>query len=248
MDWRIDESIATSALHERVWCSPILSRRTHSHFGKRFHGDRESCEFEYFQREAAVAARISYTNFCNLIDSQLDVDRPILVYARLAGVPLPTWLDDQSQTPAIPLLLWIARQLLESLEVLHRLGYVHGNVQPEHMMMTASDRVTLLGIGCMEQVGQWTSLPRVQTRYDAPERLQDQFEASSAQDIYSAGIVIAELLRREGKQTPIIEAMIAERPEERPQAGELVRLLLALERELFGEHIRFPETLRSKAA
>jgi eukaryotic-like serine/threonine-protein kinase len=248
MNWRIDEIFAKKPMHDLAWCSLPASRQTNTHFCKRFRGEREGSEFEYFQREAAVATRLRHPNFRGLTAAELDVEYPILVFPRISGRLLPAWLNAQTQMAAQPVIFWIVRQVLESLEALHRLGYVHGAIGPEHVMVVEGDRVILLGLGCAEEVGQWTCLPRVQSAYDAPERLASEFEVSSAQDIYSAGILLVNLLGLGSTQAPIVDAMTAVEPNARPQAGELVKLFLALERELFGQHIRVSDRFQAKAA
>lgn len=244
--WRIDTIIARRGLHHLCLCSPHASEALATHFGKFF--DRTECsageldsEFEYIERQAAIAATVWHPNLLPLTAHHLAVVQPLLVFPKLQLVSIEGWLAEQSQAPARPALLWYARQLLETLDALHRHGYVHGNVRPEHILLRPDNSLLLVGLGGCEEVGALTSLPRRETAYDAPETVAKEFEASSAQDIYAAAIVIAELLGGPLAKSPLLSAMRSPAANDRPSAAELVRLFLALENELFGQQIRLPQ-------
>lgn len=250
--WRIDRLLARRGLHHLCLCSRQASAQSETHFGKLFEraelaagGELESefeySEFEYVERQAAIAATVRHPNVLPLTAHRLAEPRPLLVFPKLELVSIDSWLAAQPHAPPWPTLLWYARQLLETLDALHRHGYVHGNVRPEHMLLRSDNSLLLVGLGGCEQVGALTSLPRRETPYDAPETGAQEFEASSAQDIYSASVVIAELLGGSLANSPLLSAMRVPAAQDRPSAAELVRLFLALENELFGQQIRLPQ-------
>ncbi|MEZ6138769.1 MAG: hypothetical protein R3C53_28110 [Pirellulaceae bacterium] len=235
--WRIDQVIAQRGSHELLWCSQAGSPQTATYFGRRFVGDRQAAEFDYFERLAVICAT-GNPCFPPLIAHDLDAQQPLLIFSRLNAQTMGDWLAAQTLSPAKPLLVWLARQLLESLSGLHRLGYVHGNVRPEHLLIDDLERVKLIGLGKCTEVGMVMRLARARTRYDAPEVATGGFECSSAQDVYAAAVVVAELVGECFTRSPVAQAMLACDPADRPVATEVVQLLCSLENELFTAYMQ----------
>lgn len=162
----------------------------------------------------------------------------MIVYRSVEAQQLDQWLASQGQVPSHSVFVWIVRQIVEALEAIHHAGFTHGQIMPEHIMITNSDySVRVIGLGNLEPVGSISSLPRLSQRFDAPELSQDEFEVSTASDIYSVGQVMIELFGLTAKQWPIVAAMTAPSADYRPTASELLNVLRDLERRLFGESI-----------
>ncbi len=184
----------------------------------------------YFERQAAVATRLNL-----LTDSWLDAAAPTLVFPRLEGEPLDDWLAGQTQM--LSSLTWVslARRILQQLAQLHRLGYAHTQLRPEHVWVDSAKQIHLLGLGQCEPIGEYSESRTPGIAYEAPECARAG-EVSSAQDIYSAAVVIDELAAGNFAATPIGRCMQAEWPCDRPTASELVELFASYERELLGRH------------
>ena len=244
MVWRIDELIGQRGVHELCYCSPPASHPLRSsaapvllsasHFGKLYRWDRDCSERVYFSRQAELMASIDQAGILPLVAAEQNGRQSLLVFPRLHALRLDVWLAEQSQAPPRAVQLAIIRQLLEALEAIHHHGYTHGTVRPEHLLIGPAEKLTLVGLGGCEEVGQWTCLPRLETRYDAPEMCRDEFEASSAQDVFATAEVIAQLLGPAAQAMPIIGAMQSQNPNDRPSTTELISLFHALELELFG--------------
>lgn len=173
-----------------------------------------------------------------MVDCDLDSSNPLIVYRLLEAQSLDHWLASQGQGPSHSVLVWIVRQIVEALEAIHHAGFTHGQIMPEHIMITNSDySVRVVGLGSLEPVGSISSLPRLSQRFDAAELTQDEFEVSTASDIYSVGQVMVELFGLAAKQWPIVAAMTSASVDHRPTASELLNVLRDLERRLFGESI-----------
>ncbi len=233
--WRIDETVGRSEAHELVYCSQGKMGEPASHFGKLFVGSGACWDFSYFQRQAAVAVSIEHPGVLPLVAHELEGKRPLLVYPRIRASRLDDWLASQAQIPLAPVVFSMARQVLEALEAIHRAGYVHGGLRPEHVLVGVEGGITLIGLGNTEPIGQHTSLPRWNTQYDPPETWSEEFEASSAQDVFSAGRLLTELIGTDFGDSPIARAMCASSPEGRPTTAELVQLFREFEAEAFGQ-------------
>ncbi len=85
-------------------------------------------------------------------------------------------LDDcvaAEQRPALPVALWIARQVAEALEALDAAGWMHADVKPSNIRVSPAGHATLIDLGSARLRGESRSLadqPVVGTlAYMAPE-------------------------------------------------------------------------------
>jgi serine/threonine-protein kinase len=102
-----------------------------------------------------------------------------------------------SEIFSLPHALWIARQAAEALDAVHRAGYLHGDVKPGNLMISADGHATLLDLGFVREIAQSGSAldrPVVGTlNYLAPELLTSTW-ADERSDLYSLGATLFELL------------------------------------------------------
>lgn len=245
--WQIQQVIQQRAVHQNCWVSrtsttasscasiPLSSNRF---WAKRYTASTRTSDFEYFSRQAALGTLVRSSSLVPMIDCDLESTNPLIVYRSLEAQSLSQWLTSLGQAPSHSMLVWIVRQIVEALEAIHHAGFTHGQITPEHIMIVNSDySVRVIGLGNLEPVGSISSLPRLSQRFDAPELTQNEFEVSTASDIYSVGQVMVELFGLAAKQWPIVAAMIASTADHRPTASELLNVLRDLECRLFGESI-----------
>jgi serine/threonine protein kinase len=94
----------------------------------------------------------------------------------------------------------IVRQVCEGLAYAHRNGVIHRDVRPDNVIVPAQGPVKLVNFDCARVEGDdlqtiATRLGRqLDQRYVAPEVWLDPRAASPASDLYSAGIILFELL------------------------------------------------------
>jgi len=163
----------------------------------------DEAEFrERFLREARVAIQLRHPNVAQLYDFALDeTGTGYMVLEYVDGRNLQE-LIAEGAIRSLRLKVEIAIQALEALGFLHRRGFVHRDVSPDNLMLTATadgePRVKLIDLGIVKvlhgesaKTGTHVFLGKV--RYASPE----QFEGSrvdTRSDLYSFGVLLFELL------------------------------------------------------
>ena len=148
-------------------------------------------------REAVVGRSVSHPNLISVLAASLGVEPRFLVMPWLEGRTLQSQLD-AAQTPDLPVSLWIARQVAEALDALHRAGWMHGDVKPGNIFVSPTGHVTLLDLGFARRGNETGSA--VDRRiiggtcsHIAPEFITSTVRADIRSDIYSLGVVLFEL-------------------------------------------------------
>jgi len=91
----------------------------------------------------------------------------------------------------------IASQFLAGLEAIHKAGLVHRDVKPENIMLTRAGRVVLMDFGLARQEDSGTGTVSGTPAYMAPEQAAG-LRVDARADVYSAGVVLAEMVSPEG--------------------------------------------------
>jgi serine/threonine-protein kinase len=115
---------------------------------------------------------------------------------RLRGTTVAALLRKQT-TIAIPLALWIARQVAAALAALHQAGWVHADVKSDNVFLAPDGHVTLFDLGLAVPVGgaQATDdVTRGTLAYAAPESFTSTRGLCPASDTYSLGVTLYEML------------------------------------------------------
>ncbi len=145
---------------------------------------------------------------------------------------------------------WIFRRALSALGFAHRLGVVHGNIEPAHLMVDARDHNIFLIDWCYAAVRPAETgdgFVCLNELYSPPE-VAERKPPIPASDLYSlaktmvyllGGDVEAETLppRVDERLARLLRYFLRQSPMQRPQdAWEMYDQLDVLRRELFGEH------------
>jgi len=147
------------------------------------------------------------------------------------------------------------RQIALALDELHRIGYVHGDVKPEHIVFTQNGLPGLIDYGCASPIGETATninpdrpTAQLSPGYASPEQITGR-SLDGRSDIYSLGIVFYQVLTGHLPYTdpdtqttlqkhvqepvprlpnhlsslqPVIDLLMAKRPEQRYQSGKML--------------------------
>ena len=242
--WRLDAPLPTPLPFDQpttrwLYCSRVDRRETHTHLVKLLVDSAPAEHRSRLVREAHLAQLLEAPTPGWMCDLQLRWLQPALIYRRLSGHRLDAWCSRQPQIVSRHQWVAIALSLCECLLRLHRLGYAHCRLRPDHVWLTADDQVQLLGLGGCTAVGELRAGVASASAYDPPEMSASLFEVSSAVDIYAAAQLIDLLSHGQFVSTPIGECMRAVDGDDRPTSGELVELFKCYLHELQGTPSQF---------
>jgi len=148
-------------------------------------------------REALVGRSISHPHVVAVLDARLGRAPRLVVMPWLDGATLRDHVAAGGDFD-LPEALWLARQVAEGLEALHRSGWMHGDVKPSNIFISPPGHVTLLDLGFARRAGETGSAGdrcvAGTCNYLAPEWITSALRADIRSDIYSLGVVLFELL------------------------------------------------------
>jgi serine/threonine protein kinase len=97
--------------------------------------------------------------------------------------------------------LEIASQFMVGLEAIHQAGLIHRDIKPENIMLTRAGRVVLMDFGLARDEESSTRTVAGTPAYMAPEQAAG-LQVDARADVYSAGIVLAEMVNPGGIRDP----------------------------------------------
>jgi serine/threonine protein kinase len=203
---------------------------------------RDAFAHALLRREASVAAEVNQSNLASVIGVNLRGTPAHIVLPYLDGITLRRLLASLGHLSAA-VALGIVRQVASALTALHVAGWLHGQVRPEHVIVSPQGQATLIDLtqarrlnsGECDVSGDSPAAPV----YSAPEMFA-ACRITSAIDTYALGVTLFEALAGRPPFTPSFPSQLARehrqkkppdvrdlRPEVSPDIGELLRRMLA---------------------
>ncbi len=193
--YELGEIIGTGGMGEVRKARDLTTDRLVAIKFLRPHVDPELDVRTRFEFEAQAASRLSHPNIAAVLDFGVDEGIPFIVMEllsgrtlahKLAGGPLP--VEEVRR---------FGLEILAALEASHAEGILHRDLKPGNVMLTQDDVAKVADFGIakiiegvdMTDTGTMLGTPA----YLAPERVQGE-PATPASDVYSAGVVLYELL------------------------------------------------------
>jgi len=153
---------------------------------------------ERFARERDVLAALDHPHIARLFDAGVvPGGQPYIVMEFVPGTPI----TEAAAPLSIRERLALFRQVLSAVDHAHRHLVVHRDLKPSNILVTPEGQVKLLDFGIaklLAATADAADLTRdagsvLTPRYAAPEQVSGQ-PVSTATDVYSAGVVLYELL------------------------------------------------------
>lgn len=149
------------------------------------------------RREAQVGQTVAHPHLVSVLAAHVGAPPYYLVMPWLDGKTLGERLRANRPFP-LPTALWIARQVAEGLAALDDAGWIHGDVKPANVVVSAEGHVTLLDLGFARRPDEsGSAVERCvlgTVSYMAPETITSALRTDIRSDIYSLGVVLYQIL------------------------------------------------------
>jgi serine/threonine-protein kinase len=158
---------------------------------------RDPVFVERFSREARAAARLAHVNAVAVYDQGTDGGHVFLVMELVRGRTLRELLGEHGRLPA-EAAVSVLEPVLAVLAAAHRLGLVHRDVKPENVLLSDDGVIKVADFGLVRAVAAGSTSTQSgvvfgTAGYLAPEQVAHG-RADPRSDVYSAGILLYELL------------------------------------------------------
>ncbi len=150
-----------------------------------------------FVREARSTARLSHPHVVGVFDQGEDDGTLFLAMEYVPGHTMRDLVRDHAPLPPARALA-LLEPVLSALAAAHQAGFVHRDVKPENVLLTDDGRVKVADFGLARAVTTATNTATGgvligTVSYVAPE-LVTEGSADARSDVYSAGVLLYELL------------------------------------------------------
>jgi serine/threonine-protein kinase len=150
-----------------------------------------------FTREARAAAALSHPNVVSVYDQGADAGNVFLTMELVRGRTLRADLLHSGPLPPA-LALTVTEAVLSALAAAHRAGLVHRDVKPENVLLSAEGAVKVADFGLARAIASASATTQTgvlmgTVAYVSPEQVT-RGSADARSDVYSAGIMLYELL------------------------------------------------------
>jgi serine/threonine-protein kinase len=147
-------------------------------------------------REATVARQVSHPHLVPVLAGEVQAETAWIVEPYCGS---RTLREEVNQPSSPPQMLWLVRQTCEALQALHAAGWLHGDVCPENVVVSAEGHATLIDLAFARRLRSAecaiASTPfSGRTIYAAPEAFAEQGELQASADMYSLGVLLFEML------------------------------------------------------
>jgi eukaryotic-like serine/threonine-protein kinase len=148
-------------------------------------------------REATLARRLVHRHLLRVFDAGEDEGLSYVVEEVRRGHTLADMPKDRLDTFDMAARLDLVAQLCTGLHFLHAHGLIHGEVKPANVFVTTDGVVKLLNVGpspADEMTIVSDNALAGSFEYNSPEQLQGRAEIDGRSDIFSAAVILYELV------------------------------------------------------
>ena len=149
-----------------------------------------------FRQEAQAAAALNHPNVVNVFDYGMQDGDPFIVMELVEGGDLGAVIRERGSLEPIAAAR-LAQQIFDALDAAHAKGIVHRDIKPTNVLLTPAGRAKVADYGIARAFSEaqltmpGTTLGSV--HYFSPEQARGEL-VTTASDVYSAGLVLFEML------------------------------------------------------
>lgn len=148
-------------------------------------------------QQVRAAGRVLHPNIVPLLDADLHGRQPYVVFEHVVGQTLDELLRERGAVPPIDAVTLMVA-VLDALVVVHQAGLVHGDLKPSNIIVSKSGQCRLINLGLASRISGKRNAETLNYAGGAPGYLSPEATqgapAAPAMEIYSVGLVLAELL------------------------------------------------------
>ena len=181
-------------------------------------------------KEFEIGLQLEHAHICRTIGiEQLPDLGTTIIMEYIDGTTLQTLIEQKKLT--MELAHQITHQLMDALEYMHNKQIIHRDLKPSNIMVTyTNQQVKIIDFGLSDSNAFYIlKTPAGTSGYIAPEQFQKDAKAEPRTDIYSLGMVIADMAKATGDKKLAEIAAVCSRPNPllRPDSIGALRLLQA---------------------
>jgi tRNA A-37 threonylcarbamoyl transferase component Bud32 len=161
-----------------------------------------------FKNEARAAGRLTHANIVGIYDYGEDNAVAYIAMEYVEGTGLREYLDRRANFDFTQLVALMS-QLLDALEFAHRCGVVHRDIKPSNLIVSDAGalKVADFGVAHIDMSNLTTAGMVIGTpSYMSPEQCMGEV-ADARSDVFSAGVVLYELLTGRRPFTGTVQAI-----------------------------------------
>lgn len=151
-----------------------------------------------FVQEARLLAKCNHPNIVTILEFGQQDQMAFMVMEYIQGQSLKQHLKNSQGIPLMRMLALFV-QLLKALHVAHQNGIIHRDLKPENILLEQGKTLKLTDFGVakspdqhnMTQIGVAVGTPK----YMAPEQMYGSDEVGPHTDVYSAFVILHELMQ-----------------------------------------------------
>lgn len=152
-----------------------------------------------FHREVEALGAVAHPNLVKVLDSgTTEKHEPWLAMELVEGLSLSRMIRERGAM-SVPVVLSLARQLAQALQVAHANGLIHRDLKPGNLLISDAMHLTVLDFGLVKHIKRTDetaisfSVFLGTPGYMAPEQIRGE-EPTPAVDLYSVGVILHEAL------------------------------------------------------
>jgi serine/threonine protein kinase len=155
-----------------------------------------------FVKEAQILSKLRHRYITRFYEFLNDDKGATLVMEFVEGTPVDVLLSERGALP-VPEVVAVTQCMLEALVYAHGKGIVHRDIKPANLIRDKSGvvKVTDFGIAKIKEGGASTQTVLTKSgfllgtpHYMSPEQIREPKDAGAKSDVYSAGVVLYEML------------------------------------------------------
>ncbi len=150
-----------------------------------------------FRNESKAIYSLDHPNIVKIYDVLLDRQNPVIIMEYVSGITLKEYIERMGVvTPNIAAALCV--QLMLALRHAHDNGIVHRDIKPQNIMVKKDGSIKVMDFGiaqvAMAQSRTITDRAIGSVHYISPEQARGEGIVDQRADLYSAGVILFEML------------------------------------------------------